>query len=529
LQEPKYIWNLGNAKTIKIGTFLGYSLEGTGDHVVPVMTQDSVIKEQKLKDIEPGTYLMIKRNGYDEEASWDVDLTQAIEAAEDKATSCKNESNVELAKYKLPSKMSVSLARVLGYMVSEGWMCRKNYIFGFCNTDNELIDDFLKHWKRAFGFDLPEKESTNYFTTAGNYCRYFSIANARVYKYLLAIGYAAHQAPKKEIPWCILQAPKKYARHFLQTFFEGDGCYSAFQKQGYMARNVVFSSSSNVLRAHIQQMLLRFGIVSSNSITEDAAVRSVIVSGADTDKYAELIGFWKKGVGHTSGGLFYTQKTGVPSQILTLIRSMNTKRGWVKLEDGTCVRSPLGSCCRDPKHPEWTYWYDRGQKTISLERFKGYFEFNRELIKEYHPEVYTKLIDYYNVCDKYIFVQVTTWEDGFEANVYDPSLPGSEHSWSHYFYANGVVTHNSGATTSLDYDRTGGIESAMSRLREEMTQNLTPAKISFNVMRNGIGTLSVRPAQLRSYQNRVFLTSKSSGTGQTSQIYSMMTAMGLAP
>jgi intein/homing endonuclease len=529
LQDPKYVWNIGKAKTIKIGTYLGYALEGTKDHVVPVMTKDSVIKEQKLYDVEPGTFLMIKRDGYDEEKFWDVDLTKAVEAAEEKATSCKNESNVELANYKLPTKMSVSLARVLGYMTSEGWLNRKNYVFGFCNTDAELIEDFLKHWKRAFGFDLPERESTNYITTAGNYCRYFSMANARVYKYLLAIGFASHQAPSKEIPWCILQAPKKYARHFLQTFFEGDGCYSACQKKGYMTRNVVFSSSSNVLRAHIQQMLLRFGIVSSNSITTDATVRSVTVSGADTDKYAEVIGFWKKGQDHTSGGLFYTQKTGVPAQILTLIRSMNTKRGWVKLKDGTCIRSPLGSLCRDSNHPEWTCWYDRGGKTISLERFKGYFEFNRELIKEYHPEVYTKLLAYYKLCDKYIFVPVTSWESGFEANVYDPSLPGDDHPWSHYFYANGFVTHNSGATTSLDYDRTSGIESAMSRLREEMTQNLTPAKISYNIMLKGFGHLSVRPAQLRSYQNRVFRVETSAGTGSTSQLWSMMAAIGIAP
>lgn len=93
----------------------------------------------------------------------------------------------------------------------------------------------------------------------------------------------------------------------------------------------------------------------------------------------------------------------------------------------------------------------------------------------------------------------------------------------------GLSFQFSGATTSLDYDRSGGIESAMSRLREEMTQNLTPAKISFNIMRNGIGTLSVRPAQMRSYQNRVIKMESVSGTGQTSQLYSMMAMIGIAP
>ena len=87
----------------------------------------------------------------------------------------------------------------------------------------------------------------------------------------------------------------------------------------------------------------------------------------------------------------------------------------------------------------------------------------------------------------------------------------------------------SGATTSLDYDRTGPIESAMGRLREEMAQNLTPAKISFGRIKNGIGQLSVRPAQLRNYQGRVYRVEQTTGLGTTSQLYSMMTTLGIAP
>ena len=90
----------------------------------------------------------------------------------------------------------------------------------------------------------------------------------------------------------------------------------------------------------------------------------------------------------------------------------------------------------------------------------------------------------------------------------------------------------SGASTSLDYDRSSGIESAMGRLREEFSQNLTPAKISFKYMMQGFGSLSVRPYQLRSYQNRVWRVEHGAGNspnGPNSQLMQMLTILGISP
>lgn len=93
----------------------------------------------------------------------------------------------------------------------------------------------------------------------------------------------------------------------------------------------------------------------------------------------------------------------------------------------------------------------------------------------------------------------------------------------------GLAFNFSGAATSLDYDRTSPIESAIGRLREEFSQNLTPAKISYGRIKNGIGRLSVRPAQLRSFQNRLFKFESTPGLGTNSQIMTMLTTMGIAP
>lgn len=87
----------------------------------------------------------------------------------------------------------------------------------------------------------------------------------------------------------------------------------------------------------------------------------------------------------------------------------------------------------------------------------------------------------------------------------------------------------SGASATLDYDRTSGIESSIARLQDQFSNNLTQVKIAYMRQKQGMGVLSVRPAQLKSYQNRVFLTEKTAGVGATSQLMSMMTLLGIAP
>jgi hypothetical protein len=88
----------------------------------------------------------------------------------------------------------------------------------------------------------------------------------------------------------------------------------------------------------------------------------------------------------------------------------------------------------------------------------------------------------------------------------------------------------SGASTSLDYDRTSGIESALGRLREEMSQNLTPAKTAFKYASQGFGSLSVRPNQLRNYQSRPVRIESGPGnsaSGVNFQLSSLLSSIGV--
>jgi hypothetical protein len=91
----------------------------------------------------------------------------------------------------------------------------------------------------------------------------------------------------------------------------------------------------------------------------------------------------------------------------------------------------------------------------------------------------------------------------------------------------GLAFNLSGATTSLDYDRTSPIESAIGRLREEFTQNLTQAKISYKIRKQGFGHVSLRPARFANLNNRVWQIDKTSGMTGNSQIVNLLTQIGL--
>lgn len=101
---------------------------------------------------------------------------------------------------------------------------------------------------------------------------------------------------------------------------------------------------------------------------------------------------------------------------------------------------------------------------------------------------------------------------------------------SQHITENALSFQLSGASTSLDYDRTGGIDSALGRLREEMTQNLTPAKTAFKYASQGFGSLSVRPNQLRNYQSRPVRMEAGPGnsaTGPNIQLSQLLSSIGV--
>lgn len=126
---------------------------------------------------------------------------------------------------KIVDKATISEARMLGMMVSEGCLnnvtekSRYHRIY-FGNTDYKLIEEFTKCFKDTFpNAKLTyEKNKTKNFDYFNIYCHSKEIYEEFQNKYNFQID-----SKNQEIPKIILQSSKNIQKEFLKYLFEGDG------------------------------------------------------------------------------------------------------------------------------------------------------------------------------------------------------------------------------------------------------------------------------------------------------------------
>lgn len=97
--------------------------------------------------------------------------------------------------------------------------------------------------------------------------------------------------------------------------------------------------------------------------------------------------------------------------------------------------------------------------------------------------------------------------------VYDVVLPDNKkYPIDHIFVTNGIVSHNTGQSVSIDQDQTGGIESLLERYRSALWDQLKEVKT--DVLRHSryVGVVSTRPHRARYRHNLVFRISQQHST-----------------
>lgn len=179
----------------------------------------------------------------------------------------RNEKKID---YDIPSFVNMSVGRILGYLISEGCVSNKNGTISFVNTEKEIVDDYCKHFERAFGVmpKIYERKST--IDTRGWKCKKSyeaKICRLGIRKYLEDVGLDYLKAPDKYIPWSILRSPRCVTVEFLKGLFEGDGtaCLYKNSKRDTDEFYVAYYSASEKLCRQLQTLLLKFGLVGSVS------------------------------------------------------------------------------------------------------------------------------------------------------------------------------------------------------------------------------------------------------------------------
>ena len=152
-------------------------------------------------------------------------------------------------KIHIPEILTLSIARILGYLIAEG----HSYVgsaaeIGFSNMDRVLLDDFSKLMEDVFDISPSiQKRDDGLYTL-----RYISV---ELYKWFKEnFPELLVKSINKRIPKKIMGASKKIAKHFLRTSFKGDGSVES--------TSLCYRTACKGLSEDYQDLLLKLGIQS---------------------------------------------------------------------------------------------------------------------------------------------------------------------------------------------------------------------------------------------------------------------------
>lgn len=491
-----------------IATKMGYEVTGTDNHPVLVITPELNLEWRTLDNIEDGDFIAISKNTVEGE---NFDLSAYWQQALLEVKSKKYAHNLNVPT-KFPQKMTNELGRLLGYVIAEG--CFSENTMRVTNKADSLLEDYAYCLANCFGVsdDLWQaKEGIREIRTHSKIIKVF----------LEKLGYRDAYCNELEIPWSIMQAPLDVVKNFIRTYVDGDGC---LPEDDYG----IITSSSKKLLIQMQQLLLRFGIISKRT---DPPVEKVMafdskyecwatgflkIRGLSWDKYRTVIGEGIK--------IFSENKTRRYPQIETIpnlrayveccTRDVTANKGWINKERVN-VGWRLNSVSDIYNTSHHTYAH-----------LSRYLENAGEGLNKYFPELHKKLVTLVGT-DFFFDEIVSNVKLSKPRLVYDVRLPHtSDDLLTHAFISNGIVSHNSGQSVTLDYDRTANIDNMQTKLMDLFDKQLTPAKQHLFRRSQPAGIVAGRPYMMGRIYNYTFKLGPNFG-GMGSTFFGWLNSLGI--
>lgn len=186
--------------------------------------------------------------------------------------------------------MSLEKARILGYLVSEGYVAKTDGTFQFTNADDEILKDYEDSWYSEYDHPLRFTNGTATSSITGKVSNWkvFTVSNQQIRKDLAQLGLGYDKSPTKEIPSSVLIGTPEIKKAFLQSLFEGDG--GIYWDTSGNPR-VSYTSQSEQLLIQLQQMLLQFGIVSTRNKSKTRKELKLNLISYNAYLFGKVIGF----------------------------------------------------------------------------------------------------------------------------------------------------------------------------------------------------------------------------------------------
>ena len=264
IREIKNFYYGGVKPTVKVRTRRGYEIEGSQVHPLLVRSASGEEKWVKMYDLKEGDVLCLDRSvSVDEERP--VKLTQI------------SQGHFNEKEYRVPQELDLRFARLLGYVVSEGWFNHDHH-FNVAQSEDknpEICRD-IEECFATFSDYKPKYSNGTY-----------SISSSYLIRFLEAQGLSKGVAKDKAVPECILKANSNHKAEFLRALFESEGHVSK--------DSIEISSASLTLLKQVQAMLLNFGVLSTRRKKEvkgyDHTYWKLTITGSDTKLFLSQIGF----------------------------------------------------------------------------------------------------------------------------------------------------------------------------------------------------------------------------------------------
>lgn len=264
--------HVGNKRVATLHSRLGLDLVAAHTHPILVLNQDLTTSFKTMEEIRPGDRIAVKVGA----ELWPVETTKID--FKTKNTEARFESVT------FPTEATPELARLLGYLVSEG-SCVEDHRMGFGNTDQEVNADFAACCQAVFGYtptfwsNKNQKKGKPFFQT--------EISKRQAVEFLQSLGINGY-AEDKTVPAIIRYAPRNLVAEFLRAYFEGDGGVEDVEEK----QSCYAASKSGRLLQEVQLLLLNMGIVSSRYRPyEGHSCYALQIRSHYVDRYATEVGF----------------------------------------------------------------------------------------------------------------------------------------------------------------------------------------------------------------------------------------------
>ncbi|WP_276299365.1 LAGLIDADG family homing endonuclease [Halorussus lipolyticus] len=182
----------------------------------------------------------------------------------------------------LPDEWTPKLARLLGYIIAEGYVESRPNETGYVtvtNNDREILDDVAEALA-GLGLNYTERSSRS-----GKAAKEISCSAGEFISFLKNLDPAiAEGSAEQRVPDALMRASSETKAEFLRAYVDSEGHVSAKQ------REISVASMSEELLEQVRSLLLSVGITSQLAERQNGSYR-LRISGKQFQRYVERIGF----------------------------------------------------------------------------------------------------------------------------------------------------------------------------------------------------------------------------------------------